>query len=83
MPLVIPRLSTSASPLSRMLPAMRVKSPFSHSALFGFITPPFSVAGPNPVGAHPCATLAARSTLGGRAFMEGEESPGFIGQGAG
>ena len=27
----------AASPLSRMLAAMRVKSPFSHSALFGFI----------------------------------------------
>ena len=28
---------TSASPLSRMLAAMRVKSPFSQSALFGFM----------------------------------------------
>ena len=36
-PLVIPSSFTSASPLSRMLSAMRVKSPFSHSALFGFI----------------------------------------------
>ena len=33
----MPRSLTSASPLSRMLAAMRVKSPFSHSALFGFI----------------------------------------------
>ena len=36
-PFVIPRSATSVSPLSRMLAAMRVKSPFSHSALFGFI----------------------------------------------
>src|SRR5437588_6529435 len=36
-PLVIPKSLTSASPLSRMLAAMRVKSPFSHSALLGFI----------------------------------------------
>lgn len=36
-PFVIPRLLTKASPLSRMLAEMRVKSPFSHSALFGFI----------------------------------------------
>src|SRR5262245_36558778 len=32
-----PMLSTSDSPLSRMLAAIRVKSPFSQSALFGFI----------------------------------------------
>src|SRR5437867_6846019 len=32
-----PRLSTTASPLSRMLCAMRVKSPFSQSALFRFM----------------------------------------------
>ena len=37
-PLVTPSPSTNASPLSRMHSAMRVKSPFSHSALFGFIT---------------------------------------------
>ena len=37
MPGVTPRSATSASPLERMLSAMRVKSPFSHSALFGFI----------------------------------------------
>ena len=37
--------STSASPLSRMLAAMRVKSPFSHSALFGFIRSVSSRAG--------------------------------------
>ncbi len=36
-PSVIPSVWTSASPLSRMLAAMRVKSPFSQSALFGFI----------------------------------------------
>ena len=36
-PLVMPSSLTSASPLSRMLSAMRVKSPFSQSALFGFI----------------------------------------------
>ena len=36
-PLVMPNVLTSASPLSRMLSAMRVKSPFSQSALFGFI----------------------------------------------
>src|SRR5262249_16228946 len=35
-PLVIPSFATSASPLSRMLSAMRVKSPFSQRALFGF-----------------------------------------------
>ena len=34
---VIPSLFTSASPLSLMLSATRVKSPFSQSALFGFI----------------------------------------------
>ncbi len=33
---LMPRLATMASPLSRMLAAMRVKSPFSHSAWFGF-----------------------------------------------
>ena len=33
----MPSRWTSASPLSRMLSAMRVKSPFSQSALFGFI----------------------------------------------
>ena len=37
MPLVMPSPATSASPLSRMVAAMRAKSPFSHSALFGFI----------------------------------------------
>ncbi len=36
-PLVIASSLTSASPLSRMLSAMRVKSPFSQSALFGFM----------------------------------------------
>ena len=36
-PLVIPRSLTKDSPLSRMLAAMRVKSPFSQSALFGFM----------------------------------------------
>src|SRR5688572_30687642 len=36
-PLAMPNVSTSASPLSRMVAAMRVKSPFSHSALFGFV----------------------------------------------
>src|SRR5438874_12821263 len=36
MPLVTPSVPTSASPLSRMLSSMRVKSPFSHSAWFGF-----------------------------------------------
>jgi hypothetical protein len=30
-------LFIKASPLARMLSAIRVKSPFSHSALFGFI----------------------------------------------
>src|SRR5688572_566740 len=34
--LVIPSCETNASPLSRMLSAMRVKSPFSQSALLGF-----------------------------------------------
>ena len=34
---MIPSSFTSASPLSRMLAAMRVKSPFSHSSLFAFI----------------------------------------------
>jgi hypothetical protein len=29
--------STSALPLSRIVSAIRVKSPFSHNALFGFI----------------------------------------------
>src|SRR2546423_1387205 len=33
----MPNVPTSASPLSRMPSAMRVKSPFSQSALFGFI----------------------------------------------
>src|SRR6185312_9933816 len=35
-PLLMPSVPTSASPLSRMVAAMRVKSPFSHSALFAF-----------------------------------------------
>ena len=35
-PFVIPSRCTSASPLSRIVSAMRVKSPFSQSALFGF-----------------------------------------------
>ena len=34
---VIPRLRARASPLPRMVSAMRVKSPFSQSALFGFM----------------------------------------------
>jgi hypothetical protein len=33
----MPSPATTTSPLSRMLAAMRVKSPFSHDALFGFI----------------------------------------------
>src|SRR5579871_1590793 len=37
MPGLIPRSLTSASPLALMLSAMRVKSPFSHRSLFGFI----------------------------------------------
>ena len=37
MPWVIDSFVASASPLSRMLAAMRVKSPFSQSARFGFI----------------------------------------------
>jgi len=37
MPGVMPSAATSASPLSRIVSAMRVKSPFSHNALFGFI----------------------------------------------
>src|SRR5262249_19341043 len=36
-PLVIPSVRTRASPLSLMAWAMRVKSPFSQSILFGFI----------------------------------------------
>src|SRR5262245_47011264 len=36
-PREMPIRSTSASPLSRMLWAMRVKSPFSHRAWFGLI----------------------------------------------
>ena len=41
-PGVTPSAATSASPLSRMVAAMRVKSPFSHKALFGFmkVVPP-------------------------------------------
>ena len=35
-PFVIPRLLTNASPLTRMVAAICVKSPFSQSALFGF-----------------------------------------------
>ncbi len=37
-PLVIPSLDTSMLPLSRMISAMRLKSPFSHNCLFGFIS---------------------------------------------
>ena len=37
MPALMPSRWTSASPLSRMLAAMRVKSPFSQRALFGFM----------------------------------------------
>src|SRR3954463_6764578 len=36
-PGLIPRFRTSDSPLSRMVAAIRVKSPFSHRALFGLI----------------------------------------------
>ena len=36
-PSAIPNVMTSASPLSRMLSAIRVKSPFSQSALFGLV----------------------------------------------
>src|SRR5271168_871300 len=36
-PFVIPRPLTTASPLSLIVSASRVKSPFSQSALFGFI----------------------------------------------
>ena len=39
-PSVIPNVPTNASPLSRMLSARRVKSPFSQSALFGFTVMP-------------------------------------------
>ncbi len=39
-PAVTPSSFTSASPLALMLWAMRVKSPFSQRALFGFILPP-------------------------------------------
>jgi len=36
MPGVMPSRRTSASPLSRMLAAIRAKSPFSHNAWFRF-----------------------------------------------
>src|SRR5207247_2285319 len=36
-PFVTSSVFTSASPLSLLLAAIRVQSPFSHSALFGFI----------------------------------------------
>ena len=39
-PFVIPSVLTRASPLSLIDAAMRVKSPFSQSALFGFIASP-------------------------------------------
>jgi hypothetical protein len=35
-PFPTPRPRANASPLSRIVAAMRVKSPFSHSAWFGF-----------------------------------------------
>jgi hypothetical protein len=35
---VMPRLATNAAPLSRMVAASLVKSPFSQSALFAFIS---------------------------------------------
>ena len=35
-PFATPIDATSASPLARIVLAMRVKSPFSHNALFGF-----------------------------------------------
>ena len=37
MPSVTPSDSTSASPLSRIVAAIRVKSPFSHRSLFGLL----------------------------------------------
>src|SRR3954451_17115038 len=37
MPSVTPRSAARAAPLSRMVTAMRAKSPFSQSALFGFM----------------------------------------------
>src|SRR6478672_7954198 len=50
-PFVILSPLTSASPLSLILSAMRVKSPFSQSALFGFIgvtSPPSLMAAAAP-----------------------------------
>ena len=46
-PGLMPRLSTRASPLARMLFARRVKSPFSQRALFGFIGSPFGETDPS------------------------------------
>src|ERR1051326_5749914 len=53
---VIPRDFTSTSPDSRMNAAISVKSPFSHSALFGFITAPF-----DDVDSRPEDTSAVRN----------------------
>jgi len=75
-------LLTSASPLSLILSAMRVKSPFSQSALFGFIGafPLFLLA--SPTGTHDvivferdCGATTEWSTQvsivrGGSAFLE-------------
>src|SRR5262249_39421322 len=63
-PLVMPRLLTSASPLSRMQAAMRVKSPFSHNALFGFMASlPVGPAGESGGNGRPVAFDRLRPAL--------------------
>src|SRR4029079_3709133 len=55
MPFLTPSLSTSASPLCRMLAAMRVKSPFSQSALFGLVVACIFMR-PSPIECAGCLT---------------------------
>ena len=70
-PGVISRLSTSASPLSRMLSAMRVKSPFSHNALFGFTDSSLSSAFTD-VSTTTCARAETVSANPGQGAKQGQ-----------
>src|SRR4051812_14294929 len=57
----------TASPDWRMKPAISVKSPFSHNALFGFMKAPFS--GPTLCG-EPCSELQSYSDSIGTTMPE-------------
>src|SRR6218665_2834019 len=73
----MPRESTSFSPLSRMQSARRVKSPFSQSALFGFIfelsLPPANITGSvfEGVRDHPLPSLETMWRISGDCSRKG------------